>query len=503
MKLGHYIELDRQLTLDSCAGEEARVERDRRIGRTFEASGAGGFRGDQDLLREWVNQVEPASGPSLGALMEAALRWTGFLLVMLGLVAGVSAAAALLRYDGSQPINVLFFLGVIVGVQLLLLPLLILTFVFRSHLRNGFRLFRGFMSGLLMQVLVLLSRCGASPEKTAKLRADLGALRAGNSLYARVQPLLVFLLMQLFGLAFNVAVAGTLLFFVFFSDLTFSWATTVRVEPEQIYRITSILAAPWAGLFQGARPSLELVEATRFIRLEGAFATAAPDAALRAGGWWPFLLAATITYGLLPRLLAFAGGVLRLRAEMRRAVARSAEVQALKERLRTPLVRVDADTAVEPERVRERERPRSGAIEKGLRLAAVFWAYDQEPPERAVSKLVGERLGATVVRRLMAGGIAVGDDEIVAAVGESKRAGQMEGIAVFFEPFEPPKTDARRFLSRLREAIGPSVPIVIFLAEFAGDETETVEQMDWNAWSDAVSAMGDPFLLLPEQEVAS
>lgn len=437
--------------------------------------------------------------------MEGAVRWTALLLVLLGLMAGAGAASALLRYDGTQPINVLFFLGAIVGLQLLLLPLLAVSFLFRNRLRHGFRLARDFIGGVLMQVLVLLSRWGTSPEETAKLRADLGALRAGNSFYARVQPLLVLLLAQIFGVAFNVAVAATLLFFVLFSDLTFSWGTTVQVEPEQIHRITSALSVPWAGILPQARPSLELVETTRFVRMEGTFVTAEPDAALRAGGWWPFLLASTITYGLLPRLVTFVVSFWVLRTEMRRALARSSQVQALKERLRTPLVSVDADGVVEPARKTELETGSTEiqAVEKGLDLAVVFWAYDDPPSKETSSRLLGERLGATVVSRLSAGGIDAREEEVIETVRRERSEGLIRGAAVLFEPFEPPKTDARRFLTRLREALGPDAPIVVLLAEFAGMEIAPVEEGDWNAWSHAIRAMGDPYLLLSGREVAT
>lgn len=502
MKLGDYIDLDRQLHLDPCAEDAHKCwERDRKIGRTLKVDGEAGDLEDEALLLEWKRNVSSGGGASLGMLVEGAVRWTAFFLVLLGLSAGTSAAAVLLRYDGTQPINVLFFLGAIVGVQLLLLPLLVLTFVFRTRLRHGFRLARDFVGGVLTQVLGVFARFGASPEKTAKLRADFGALRAGNSLYARVQSVLVLLLVQVFGVAFNIAVVVTLLFFVLFSDLTFSWATTVRVEPEQIHRITSLLSAPWAGLLPQARPSLELVEATRYLRMEGEFAAGDPDAALIAGGWWPFLVVSTVVYGLLPRLLAFLASLLMLRSEMRRSVSRSAQVQALKERLATPLVEVDPDPVVERESEAANGGGGSEVVEQGLSLAVVFWAYDQLPPEDAVSELLRAGFGAEVENRLTAGEVDAREEETLAEVKRAKEEGRIGGVALFFEPFEPPKADARRFLRRIRDALGPASPIVLFLVEFWDGEIAPVDQADWEAWEKAVRAMGDPYLFLSERLV--
>lgn len=508
MKLAEYIEVDRQLQLasENRGSNAARLlQRDRAIWRKLNARSGTGSDEDEALLSAWVSDVSGTREDSLGARLSGAVWWTSVLLAVFGLLSGVGAAAALLRYDGAQPINVLFFLGAIVGVQLLLLPLLTLSFLLYRRFRRSPGGGRGVGGELILRLLGFLIRLGVPPERSAKLRVDLVRIRAANSLFGRVQPLLALTLVQVFGVAFNVAVAGTLFFLVVFSDLTFSWGTTIQVEPSRIHNITSTLSLPWAGVFPQARPSLELVEATRFVRMEGTFAGGEPGAAMRAGGWWPFLLASTVTYGLLPRLLALGFGLFLFKKEMKSALARSVQVQALKDRLRTPLVTIDPDPVKEPvlNPVKRQERDQATALERGLELATIFWAYDEAPPEGTVARILAEAIEGKVAGRFQAGGIERPEGEVLGKIEEAVQRREIQGAAVFFEPFEPPKADARRFLTKLRQTVGASAPIVVLLAEFSGEVQLPVEEEHRKAWDQAIASIGDPFLLMSQKTVPS
>jgi hypothetical protein len=105
-------------------------------------------------------------------------------------------------------------------------------------------------------------------------------------------------------------------------------------------------------------------------------------------------------------------------------------------------------------------------------------------------------LGAQPVDPLRAGEIDVEEDIVLNRVKEAKAQGLMGGAAVFFEPFEPPKADARRFLARLRKELGPASPIIVFLAEFEAGVLQPMGRRDWESWSKAIHAANDPFLLL-------
>jgi hypothetical protein len=83
-----------------------------------------------------------------------------------------------------------------------------------------------------------------------------------------------------------------------FTDLAFGWSSTLIDQSEQVRHMIQILAAPWSGWWPSAVPGPEVIEATRYVRIN-------PTAGgtQQAGDWWQFLLASLLIYNLLPRLL--------------------------------------------------------------------------------------------------------------------------------------------------------------------------------------------------------
>jgi len=234
-----------------------------------------------ELLYDWLQarrQREPGALPfgERFRASESLLQWVGTLLAFL---MGVGLTAGLLRYSGDALINVMAFLAVAVGMQLLGL------FVSAAALvANHFRPSAGAW-------LLRITRVDQfAPQLT--LSAALIRWRA-------------FGLMKLWGVGLNLGILITLLFKVVFFDLSFGWATTLDVSAGQVHTLLMGLSLPWRGLFAGAVPSLQEVELSRIVLAQGV--------ASGAASWWQFLFAAVCTYGLLPRLVLWimAGGFVR------------------------------------------------------------------------------------------------------------------------------------------------------------------------------------------------
>lgn len=83
-----------------------------------------------------------------------------------------------------------------------------------------------------------------------------------------------------------------------FTDLAFGWSSTLVDEPQRVAGWMQIVAAPWQWFWPSAVPSYELVEATRYARINPL-----ANQVEWAGDWWRFLLASLLFYNLLPRLL--------------------------------------------------------------------------------------------------------------------------------------------------------------------------------------------------------
>ncbi len=118
----------------------------------------------------------------------------------------------------------------------------------------------------------------------------------------------MLLILQQLWLVLGAGLLLTYLALLVFTDLAFGWSSTLIARSEQIAGLLQGIAAPWAWVWPGATPTLELIDATRYLRIDpGAGETQ------RAGDWWQFLLASLLVYNLLPRLLLAAVITLGLR----------------------------------------------------------------------------------------------------------------------------------------------------------------------------------------------
>ena len=97
---------------------------------------------------------------------------------------------------------------------------------------------------------------------------------------------------------------GALLYFLLritFSDLAFGWSSTLDITSDSIFTLVNFISAPWREILPEAIPSLQLIEQTRFYRLDDQSPIKAHP--FFFGSWWVFLGSCIFFYGLLPRIL--------------------------------------------------------------------------------------------------------------------------------------------------------------------------------------------------------
>ena len=240
---------------------------------------------DADELRKldaWL-MLQPLGAASPGRRLVAGLRWLSALMTLLGLVLGAGFMAALVAYDGSRQVNVLWLLG-FAGLQLLL-SLLALVYLLRGRERLPV------LSELLGHLPGWLYR--------GPLRRFFEAPQAHDSALRCLHVPGLLLLTQRFALVFSLAALATLLAYVVLQDIAFGWATTLRITPAGLHAFVEAIALPWRWLWPAALPGHELVQASQFYRL----APTEIDDPAALGGWWPFLVMSWLVYAVLPRYL--------------------------------------------------------------------------------------------------------------------------------------------------------------------------------------------------------
>jgi hypothetical protein len=474
--LAELIDFEAQLSSDRDRPYRELMERDRHIALRWQDQP----KTTREMLARWLGSLRiDSKAPTLGervARAHAAVNWIAFL--VFGLI-GVGVALAVLQFTGDHPINVLIVLGVFVLLQLLNLVATTAAFAWS-------RFSPGFLAQLPVMALVrsLILRL-AGPQ-------DAGRFMARRSLYSGVERWVLFRTVQLGAVAFNVGALVTFIAAVAFTDLAFAWSTTLRVGSEGLQRFCEALALPWSAWFPDAVPTRELIHATQYFRLDGAYVNAPAgtrvEDAAATGGWWPFLLMCLLVYGLLPRLVLFVWGTLGMRFALERLPFDTPEEAEVIARLTTPRVCS----------VHERDPGNVAPLGRGLpplappaplgedaRALVVRWR-DAVISEDVLSERLQRRLGAVVQEPVCrAGGRDHADDQATLARLEATPG----HVIVIAEPWNAPDRAFQRFVRSVRKSSASNRKILVLLTEGGDEEQRAV-------WAGYLAELGDPYIAL-------
>jgi hypothetical protein len=488
--LGDLLDLARQMQADRDASASTLRHRDRRLGQDLTSLRD---RPASQLLG-WLDRLRPDSQELHGERVDVLHRVGLVILGVAGLLVGWGATAVVFRYDGTHPVNVIHVLAVFVVLQLLALVLFTVGLLppavtrFLPGMRTVQDALRLISPGRLQHWLAR-----SLPQRYRDHATLLvGKGLAHGRLYGRVDRWVIAHSSQVFAVAFNVGALASALYLVTFSDLAFAWSTTLETDSAALQRWTDLLSSPWAALVDGARPSFDLIEATRYFRLkEGTFPAATSPEGL--GGWWPFLVLCMVVYGLLPRLVTWLLARGRLRAALRQTVLHYPGASDLLARLNTELVETRSDEPV-------RDRMDDGMLPPGVAdvpdvagqpAAVINWsaAVDESTARAWVAGM--STLAIDAWHEAGGARTPAEDREVVAAVAATADA----AVLVLVKAWEPPMAEVLDFLAALRRASRPDRALLVApLGEStpATPAPPPADQLD--VWRRAVARASDPWL---------
>ena len=265
-------------------------------------------------LRHWLGRRRGTDDPALRLLLPGTSFARGQRLATIGLgvlgcVLGAGVASALLQYDGKHPVNISWYLFVLVALQVLLVASTIAAWALRhskpvqaaiedmsllSHLiRPMFARVAGWVQRQRLAHL--------SADVRDRAKAKTGLLQSHHALYGPTSYLPMLISAQVFGICFNLGAIATTVALEWFSDLAFGWGSALEVQPQTIHDLARFIAQPWSWAFAEGLgyPTLEQIAGSRISLKDPLSTLDAGD--LRAWRW--FLVLAVFTYGLLPRLV--------------------------------------------------------------------------------------------------------------------------------------------------------------------------------------------------------
>ncbi|MCA8969657.1 MAG: DUF2868 domain-containing protein [Planctomycetes bacterium] len=436
-----------------------------------------------DLAEEWLDTVRNGRNDLPGERVVHGLDVAGWLLIGIGLLLGGGASKALLAYDGTTPVNVLWFVFVLCAGQIALLVLMLFFILRTKSKRSG-----SAISVLHRPIAALASRFFG--EGWQSLRESLRAMRSRQALFADVERWTLFSLAQRFGVAFNVGALVVALATIAFSDLKFSWSTTLDVTPETVHAGVRAISAPWAWL-PSAIPSLDVVDASQWDRMAGAFITKVEDSDRLVKQWWTFLIAGVVAWGLVPRTVALVLGSWFARRGIRAYGFDHVGYQGLFDRLLPVQAGWSGPSpedveGVEPTKAVEAESARAMS---GASTWVLLWGSAARH-DAAVRDELTRRYASDIRAMHGVGGADLGADErAVDALGREAAS----RVILVAAAGQQPTREVLDFVLAIRRAVGAGKPIVAVLLEFAnGAAVGDALEEERAQWRRSLGTLDDP-----------
>lgn len=487
--------------------------RDRRIGEEIGREGLRSF-SNQRLLREWLRRVRPKrrEEPSEEDIVEGGLSLASKVVFLLGLVVGAGLARELLRYEGTEPVNVSAFFGLLVLLQGCLAVATVLAVSLplpagcRLQLSLGYQLLAPLARALARGVTSFAAR-RVGGERRQAVASLAGGLGGGGVVYGSVIKWYLFRVAQGFGVAFNLGALTVATLAIAFSDIAFGWQSSLPLDAGSLGVWAERIAAPWSWLWgEGVGyPTLSAIEGSRIVLKDGIRSLQSEHLA----AWWPFLLLGVVCYGLLPRLLLWGWAAWALRRCLDKLDFRQHAAQSIMDRMRQGVAgfeRRDGDVVEGPgvsERLALADAGGTTAVQGGVELALV-------------SESIWEKTGKDEMRQALGPFLPPEESEAAVQVlpsawlgepGEAAKAlRERDGVGFVFESWMPPLEEIKSILREARGALAKRATIRVWLAgrpregglrEPKGEEIEI--------WRRVVRQLGDPYCVvtaLPASEAA-
>jgi hypothetical protein len=535
----YYVNEDERRLRESTAARKPLVERDRRLYREqieLPTKGAAEHtpRHRRLALRRWLTIRRRAEDPLLrpllpGATFARAQRLVSIALGVLGFIAGISVASALLHYDGKQPVNVSWYIFVLVILQILLTAAAVLIWYGRRSAAVRDAVQDMSLLGHLIKPLFLRAARWVRRQRLAhvpseardRVKAKQGLLEAHYTLYGPAAYLPMLIPAQMFGIGFNLGAVLVTLALEGFSDLAFGWGSALNVAPETIHSIVRAIALPWSWLFgEGVGvPTLAQVEGTRISLKDPLYMLSAEH--LRSWRW--FLVLSVFTYGLVPRLMLLGHSVLTQRRTLAALPFTHRRTQALYARMVTPSVDTAAGSGtagpamaipapLKPltgPRVVPRPGPRAEPplAPPGIDIAGgacvLMIHVDivdvlEESDHGRLQQMLMEHTGWRVAVSATFGGGRAATDQAVALIENTRWQLLPARIALIQDGSQPPITESLRFLRTVRAAAGEQAEILLALVgdPDGEDSLPPLSQFDFAEWQRKIEQLGDPYLRL-------
>jgi hypothetical protein len=315
MNLKSYLNLYQLLEIDTSTKEERR-----HFGLLDESLKK---RPIEQLLKWLEMHYSKLKKPLMSEIFSSYLYGITLSVVLIAFFIGIFSGIALLNYNGHAPVNVVYFIAMVV-----FLPLITMTLTLFSMLK----------AHKTKSVLVHLA-----PAYWLEKILSLLPSKVGENLDdVKINPLLanwiVIKRSQFVALFFSLGLLLSLLAIVATKDIAFAWSTTLDITPEAFHRFLETLAMPWKTWLPSAVPSLELIEQSQYFRLGDRLSEEMVSHASKLGEWWKFLAISTLFYAIVLRFMMYLLSLFGLRRALKKSFLSLEGVSGLLSDMNEPII---------------------------------------------------------------------------------------------------------------------------------------------------------------------
>ena len=284
-------------------------------------------------LSSWISEHERALvKPTLADKFDSYLYGADMFLVVLAFILGLFSGMALLSYSGQEPVNIVYFMAMVI-----LLPLLSIFFALISMLYSNTK----------RSVLVDLSPAFWMEKLTSflskKKKKELNSLKI-NPLLANW---LVIKRSQMIALSLSFGLLFSLLMIVTGKDIAFAWSTTLSIAPETFHGFIQTLALPWSDFVPSAVPTMELVQNSQYFRLGDKLSEEMIANASKLGLWWKFLAMSTVFYAIILRTMMYIVSYFSFKKAIKKSMLSLDGVSKLLREMNEPIISTHAKSREE------------------------------------------------------------------------------------------------------------------------------------------------------------
>ncbi len=458
------------------------------------------------ILKAWLETIRADLFSPLwqpGSAFRAASAVANRAIDAISLIAGATLAVSLLRYHGTEPVNVSAFIGIFIILQfaLALSSVVLFLYPFKAGRELG-----GFLGIRLLKTLFVflvsnIARYAGSKIDAAHrnaLEEATGDLRGIWSLYGPLFRWKSFTRIQEWALSFNCGALLAVLLTVLFSDRAFGWQTTLQLDPEWLHSAVRASAIPWSWLAgEGiGYPTLEEISGSRIVLKDGIRALSSENLV----SWWPYLSLGIVFYGLFPRFAFNLWGRLKSNRSLKALSFSHAEANRIAERIRSSHVRFESNSSQSSNRADAPDFPETESDPNpnigGRALCLIASDQHTTLPDGLLQRELSKSLN-TSAENLEFAFLDENDraepDQISL---EPNQPAQM--VSIVFDSWMPPIEETKRLIKSVRNRIGQdkNLILVLFGPPRTDGETQPPENQDVAIWSAFVRKLGDPYCSL-------